>query len=105
MVLVKIALVGVAVIAMLVVSKHQHWPERVGVTGGCALDAAPIGETGEWLVACRQGVLTGFPNLAERQCTTDGVCRRRPALAVHDSARRALRLLDPRLSAPARRAR
>jgi hypothetical protein len=71
MVLIKIALVGIAVIAILAVSKQQHWFERVGVTGRCTLVAAPSGETGEWW-RCRQGVLTGFPNLPEDQCTTDG---------------------------------
>jgi len=74
MVLIKIALVGVAIVAVLAVSKQQHWFERVGVTGRCTLVAAPGGETGQWW-RCRQGVLTGFPTLPEDQCSTEGYAR------------------------------
>jgi hypothetical protein len=71
MVLIKIALVGVAIIAVLAVAKQQHWFERVGVTGRCTLVATPSGKTGQsW--TCRQGILTGFPNMPEDSCETDG---------------------------------
>ena len=71
MVLIKIALVGAAVIALLVVAKQQKWFERAHITGSCTLVATPSGKTGQSWV-CRQGILTGFPNLPEDMCDSDG---------------------------------
>ena len=71
MVLIKIALVGVAVIALLGVAKQQKWYDSAHITGHCTVIPTPSGKTGQsW--ACRQGILTGFPNLPEDRCETDG---------------------------------
>ena len=71
MVLMRIALIGVVVVAVLGVAKHEQWFERAGVTGRCALIATPTGQTGQWWT-CRQGILTGFPNMPADRCQTDG---------------------------------
>ena len=49
MVLIKIAMVGVAIIAMMVVARDQRWPERSGVVGKCYATAAPHSQPdGAW---------------------------------------------------------
>jgi len=69
----KIAFVGIALIALMVVARDQRWPQRAGVTGHCITTAAPSSEPdGAWY-ACKQGVLTGFPSLAGDSCTSAGV--------------------------------
>ncbi len=71
MVLLRIVLVGAAVIGVLALAKQQDWYERAGVTGHCTIAAAPAGETGQWWV-CHQGLLTGFPTMPEDHCDVTG---------------------------------
>jgi hypothetical protein len=69
----KIALVGIAIVALMVVARDQHWAGRAGVTGSCTTTQPPSTEqAGSWY-ACKQGVLTGFPALEGDGCTSVGV--------------------------------
>lgn len=71
MVLFKIALVGAALAAALVLLKQQHVFQRAGIIGSCEVVAAPAGESeqgGQWW-SCSEGALTGFPSLTRDSCT------------------------------------
>ena len=69
----KIAMVGVAIITLMVVAQNQHWAQRAGVTGHCYRVAAPRSNpTGAWY-ACKQGVLTSFPSLESQACQDIGL--------------------------------
>ena len=92
MVLIKIALVGIAVIAILAVSKQQHWFERAGVTAAARSSLPRAAKPAEWWTV-PQGVLTGFPNLAGGSVRQPmGYAGDDAALAVHDSAEERSRL-------------
>ena len=41
MVLVKIAMVGVAIVVLMAVAKDQNWAQRAGLTGTCHAVGAP----------------------------------------------------------------
>ncbi len=69
----KIALVGIAIIAVMVVARDQHWAGRAGVTGNCTRTQSPSRDPdGAWY-ACKQGVLTGFPSLEGHDCSSMGI--------------------------------
>ena len=74
MVLLKIALVGVAFAVMLGFAKQQQWFMRAGITSHCTAIAAPLGQnrTHAWY-ACSQGILTGFPSLERDSCSSAGI--------------------------------
>lgn len=73
MVLIKIALIGVAFAVMLGVAKHQQWFERAGITARCTAVAAPAGQDrGHAWYVCTQGILTGFPTLERESCSSGG---------------------------------
>ena len=69
----KIALAGIAIIALMAVARDQQWAQRAGVTGQCIATQPPASQpTGAWY-ACKQGVLTGFPSLEGKSCTSSGL--------------------------------
>lgn len=69
----KFALVGIAIVALMVVARDQRWAERAGVTGNCTATQPPSTEpAGAWY-ACKQGVLTGFPSLEDDACESVGI--------------------------------
>ena len=72
MVLLKIVLVGVAIVALMVVAQDQRWPQRAGVVGVCtATPAAAIG-AGRLLVRLQaRGSSTAIPNLEADRCVND----------------------------------
>ena len=73
MILVKIAMVGVTIAVMLGVARDQHWAQRAGVIGSCLATQPPRSEPeGAWY-ACKQGILTGFPNLEVDSCRSVGI--------------------------------
>ena len=73
----KMALVGIAIIALMVVAQDQRWGERAGVTGSCVATRPPNNEpAGAWY-ACKQGVLTGFPSLEGNACQEVGIVMHR----------------------------
>jgi hypothetical protein len=78
MVVTKIIMVGVAIFALMVVARREGWPQRVGVTGSCVATQAPAGQpaASAWYL-CKQGVLTGFPNLETDSCTSVGYIGKR----------------------------
>lgn len=68
MLLVKIALVGIAIITLMIVAQDQNWAQRAGVTATCYAVRAPASDsTGTWY-ACKQGLLTSFPSLESDGC-------------------------------------
>lgn len=73
MLLIKLAMVGVAIIAMMTVARNERWPQRAGVIGTCYATAAPRSNpTGSWY-ACKQGIVNGFPNLEADSCNSVGI--------------------------------
>ena len=73
MVLVKIAMVGVAIIILMGVAQSEHWPQRAGVVGKCVATRPPGSDSGSAWYACKQGILTGFPNLEADSCRSVGI--------------------------------
>jgi hypothetical protein len=72
-VLVKIAMVGAAIVVLMAVAQSQHWAQRAGLTGTCyAVQAPSSNPTGVWY-ACKQGVLTSFPSLESDGCESEGI--------------------------------
>lgn len=77
MVLVKIAMVGVAFIVLMGVAQSKQWPQRAGVVGRCAA-TGPLGpDPGRAWYSCKQGILTGFPNLEADSCRRVGIVAHR----------------------------
>jgi hypothetical protein len=72
MVFTKIVMVGVAIFALMIAARQEHWPQRAGVTGSCVAIRAPYGQQAAAWYMCKQGVLTGFPNLESDSCTSAG---------------------------------
>ena len=73
MVLVKIAMVGAAIVVLMAVAQSQHWARRAGLTGTCyAVQAPSSNPTGTWY-ACKQGILTSFPSLESDACESEGI--------------------------------
>ena len=69
----RIAFVGIAIVALMVVARNQQWAQRAGVTGHCTATQAPASQpSGAWYV-CKQGVLTGFPSLEGDSCFSAGL--------------------------------
>ena len=73
MIILKIAMVGVAIVALMAVARDQRWFERSGVVGTCYMTPAPRSEPGGSWYACKQGLLSGFPNLEADTCSSAGV--------------------------------
>jgi len=69
----KIAFVAIAIIAVMVVARDQHWAERAGVIGSCYATQPPSADRGGAWYACKQGVLTGFPSLEGQACQETGI--------------------------------
>ena len=77
MILIKIAMVGVAIAAMMGVARDQRWPQRAGVVGVCLTTPAPHTKPdGAWY-ACSQGLMNGFPNLEADSCSSAGIVSHR----------------------------
>ncbi len=64
----KIAFVAVAIVALMVVGRDQRWAARAGVTGNCVAIQPPSSEPTSAWYSCKQGVLTGFPELESDGC-------------------------------------
>ena len=77
MILIKIAMVGVAIAAMMGIARDQRWPQRAGVIGTCVTTPSPRSQpNGAWY-ACTQGVMNGFPNLEAASCSSVGIVSHR----------------------------
>ncbi len=74
MVLIKIGLVAAAIAAVLVLAREQMWFERAGLLADCQQVAAPAGARlgGQWW-SCKEGALSGLPNLAADNCVSKGI--------------------------------
>ena len=86
MVLIKIAMVGVALIVLMNVARAQRWPQRAGVIGACVATPAPRTEPGGVWYACKEGTDERVPQsrggrLLERRnrAETGDLALRRPA--------------------------
>jgi hypothetical protein len=73
MVLLKIAMAGAAIVALMFVAQNQRWPQRAGVVGVCTGTPAPPSQPGGAWYACTQGILSGFPNLEADACDSLGI--------------------------------
>lgn len=73
MTLLKIAMTGVVIFALMAVARDQRWPERAGVVGTCYPTQAPRANPGGAWYACKQGLLNGFPNLELDRCSSAGI--------------------------------
>ena len=74
MVIIKIGLVAAAIAAVLIVARQQMWFERAGLLADCQQVAAPKGTPlgGQWW-SCKEGALSGLPNLAADNCQSKGI--------------------------------
>ena len=77
MTIMKIVLVGVAIVVLMVVAQDQRWPQRVGVIAVCGPTAAPASAPGGYWYSCKEGIVTGFPNLEADHCSNIGISERR----------------------------
>jgi hypothetical protein len=77
MILVKIAMVGLAIAAMMGFARDQRWFERAGIVGVCRATPAPYGQKDDAWYACEQGILNGFPNLKADYCSTQATIAHR----------------------------
>ena len=68
----KLAIVGVAVVLAMVAVKDGRIPRLAGLVGSCSAVIAPLGEEGAWQ-ACRPGRLEGRPDLSRHACTSHGI--------------------------------
>ena len=72
MVLLKIALVGTAIVALMVVAQNQRWPQRARVVGVCNAIPAPYSSADSRWYSCSEGVLSGYPSLEGDHCVKTG---------------------------------
>ena len=77
MVLMRIVLVGVAIVVLMAVAQDQRWPQRTGVIGICSATAPPQSDSDGYWYSCKEGVVNGFPNLEADHCLRAGVAQRR----------------------------
>jgi hypothetical protein len=91
MVFLKILLVGAAIAILMVVARDQHWAQRAGVTGACTAVAGPALQGGGAWYRCKEGIVTGLPNLESEQCKSAGM------VAAHDEL---WQCLEPLVSLP-----
>lgn len=63
----KLLVLGIIAVVLLAYAKENQVLERAGVLGSCAVIGSPSGDPGQWW-RCREGVLTGFPDLARFPC-------------------------------------
>ncbi len=68
----RFAVLTVLLAAAFTAVQRGHLLERAGLTGSCALVAAPADPAGEWR-ACSGGRLTGAPDLSREGCTRHGI--------------------------------
>ena len=77
MTIMKIVLVGVALVVLMVVAQDQQWAQRVGVIGVCSPTVAPTSAPDGYWYSCKEGLVNGFPNLEADHCSNVGVAKRR----------------------------
>ena len=67
----RIILVAALISAALGLAKQERVFARSGIVHDCYAIATPVGEDGFW-VACKEGWLDGYPNLAIYSCERQG---------------------------------
>jgi hypothetical protein len=67
----RIVFVGVLIAAAMIVTKQDQVLQRAGLLGSCAVVAPPSGQDGDWH-ACKEGKLSGAPDLSLNSCTSAG---------------------------------
>jgi len=77
MTLIKIALVGAAIIAVMFVGRDHKWFARSGFVGTCVLATGPQAQSTDTWYSCKQGLLNGFPNLPVDTCTVSSTVGQR----------------------------
>ena len=66
-----IILTAVLIVAGLAYAKQENYFARAGIVHQCKQIGTPVGEDGSW-VACRQGIVDGYPDLALDSCDRKG---------------------------------
>lgn len=74
--LLKIILIAAFLGTGLFVAKEEKLFERAGIVGHCQVVQPPPGDYGQWH-GCVEGMVTGFPSLAQDSCTRES---RRPGV-------------------------
>jgi hypothetical protein len=69
--MIRILLVAALIAGALALAKQERVFARSGVVHDCYAIATPAGEDGFW-VACQEGWLDGYPNLAIDSCDREG---------------------------------
>ena len=72
----RIFLVGAAIVTVFVFAKRDHWLERAGLVGTCEIISAPAGDTGQWW-SCKEGLVSGYPMLTQENCDSREVVAKR----------------------------
>lgn len=75
MTIMRIVLVGAAIVLLMIFARNQRWPQKAGVVGVCSATAAPSSAPGGFWYSCRQGLVNGFPNLEADRCSNIGIVR------------------------------
>lgn len=70
----RILLVATLIAAALFAVKDQRVLQRAGLLGSCRAVTAPAADGAEWHV-CRDGKLSGRPDLSLDSCTSYGIVR------------------------------
>ena len=68
----RIFLVGAAIVAVFVFAKRDHWLEHAGLVGTCQIVPSPYGDEAQWW-SCREGLVSGYPVLTQENCDSQGV--------------------------------
>ena len=73
----RIFLVGVAIVTVFVFAKRDHWLEQGGLVGSCEITRSPTGrDTAQWW-SCKEGLVSGYPMLTQENCDSQGVTSKR----------------------------
>lgn len=68
----RILLVATLIAVAMFVVKDERVLARIGLLGTCTVVASPEGDAAEWW-ACRDGKLSGRPDLSLKSCVAQGV--------------------------------
>ena len=71
----RILIVGLLIVGAMVAVKDGRVLRNAGLTGSCTSVALPTGQSGYWQ-ACKEGRLSGRPDLSREGCSSRGVSGR-----------------------------
>ena len=71
----RILIVALLIVGVMLAVKDGRVLRDAGLTGSCSSVALPTGQSGYWK-ACREGKLSGRPDLSREGCSPRGVSGR-----------------------------